>query len=184
MTRILSEPQHRTTSRSILSGRPQAFTHSGPYPPNGLDSSEASTGGLPSSKRRKRSRVWRDYSVAPSSLHTRHPDYRTLEVVSLTATLRRLLKPLCRPPPRIVRTMTDTDVLFAFSAAGFVLSAAYFVAECMRWQTQHAADRKTAHRLRLLYAKLFSVESIRRSARGLVVRPLTKLTGKRPKGPR
>jgi hypothetical protein len=80
--------------------------------------------------------------------------------------------------------MTATDVLFALSGGGLVLSTLFFVAECMRWQTQRTIDRKTAHRMRALYAKLFSVESIRRSARRLVAHPLTKLTGQKPKRPR
>jgi hypothetical protein len=80
--------------------------------------------------------------------------------------------------------MIDTDVLFALSGGGLVLSTVYCIAECMRWHTQRATDRKTAHRMRALYAKLFSVESIRRSARGLVARPLTKLTGKSRSDPK
>jgi hypothetical protein len=79
--------------------------------------------------------------------------------------------------------MTDSDVLFALSLGGVALSTIYFIAECMRWQSQHAADRKMEQRVRALYAKRFSIESIRRSARDLVARPLTKLTGRKPKRP-
>jgi hypothetical protein len=97
---------------------------------------------------------------ATPSVHTGEPNYRTLE------------------------PMTATDVLFALSGGGLVLSTLFFVAECMRWQTQQTADRKTARRMRALYAKLFSIASIRRSARRLVAHPLTKFTGEKSKRPR
>jgi hypothetical protein len=75
-----------------------------------------------------------------------------------------------------MKTMTDTDLMFALSVGGLALSTVYCIAEFMQWQTQRAVDQKAARQIRGLYAKLISVESIRRSARGLVS-PLAKLTG-------
>jgi hypothetical protein len=40
--------------------------------------------------------------------------------------------------------MTNTDILFALSGAGLMLSTVYCIAECMRCHPQRAIDRNSS----------------------------------------
>lgn len=77
--------------------------------------------------------------------------------------------------------MSGYEVMIALCLGGAALSILYCIAECVHWASRHAADRQSALNMRAIYAKLFSVQTIQRAALGLVVRPLTTLTGKKNK---
>jgi hypothetical protein len=77
--------------------------------------------------------------------------------------------------------MNGSDVMMGLCVGGIALSLLYCFAEWRHWVLLRAADRKTERSMRALYARLFSVQSIQRAARDLVVRPLTTLTGRKGK---
>jgi hypothetical protein len=77
--------------------------------------------------------------------------------------------------------MSVDEVMIGLCMGGVAASVLYCIAECKLWASRHAADRKSALRMRVIYAKLFSVQNIQRAALELVVRPLTTLTGKKGK---